>query len=53
MVSETDIRRCTSEEVVFRRGVDTRRCVGKDAGPRREVVDMRWYVSKDVGPRRG
>ena len=35
MVLEPDIGRCASEEVVPRRGVDTRRCASKDAGPRR------------------
>ena len=34
MVLEIDTGRCASEEVEPRRGVDMRRCVGKDAGPK-------------------
>ena len=33
MVSEPDTRQCASEEVEPRRGVDTRWCANKDAGP--------------------
>jgi len=38
MVSEPDIRRCTSLLVVPRRGVDTRWCASKDAG-----FQMGWF----------
>ena len=34
MISERDTRRCVSLLAVSRRGVDTRRCASKDAGPR-------------------
>ena len=32
MVSESDTRRCASEEAEPQRGMDTRRCASKDAG---------------------
>ena len=37
MVSESDTGRCANLLAIFRRGVDTRRCASKDAGPQRGV----------------
>ena len=58
MVSESDTGRCVSEEVVPRRGVDTRQCASKDAGLRRGVnlvgvpnrLEKGTSVSEDVKP---
>ena len=58
---EPDIGLCASEEVVPRRGVDTRRFASKDVGPRRGVylvavphrLEKGTSASKDAGPRRG
>ena len=61
MVSEPDTERCASLLAVPRRGVDTRWCASKDAGPQREVdlgavprrLEEGKNASEDAGPRRG
>ena len=53
-------RRCVNLLAVPRRGVDTRRCAGKDDGPQRGVdlgavphrLEEGKSVSDDAGPRR-
>ena len=61
MISEPDTGQCVSLLAVPRRGVDTRRCASKDAGPQMGVdlgaVPHRFEegksASEDAGPRRG
>ena len=61
MVLEPDTGRCASEEIVPRRGVDTRRCASKDSGSWREVdlvgvphrLEKGMSASEDARPWRG
>ena len=61
MILELDTGLCASEEVVFRRGVDTRRCASKDTRPRRgggfggvpRRLEKETSAGKNAGPRRG
>ena len=46
MLSEPDTGRCASLLAVLRRGVDTRRCASKDAGPRRGGG---WIMMSHIG----
>ena len=54
-----DTKLCTSEEVVPRRGVNTRRCASKDVGPQRAVefggcphrLEKGTSASEDTRPR--
>ena len=56
MVSEPDTGLCASLLVVPQRGIDTRRCASKDAGPQRGAVSHRLEegksASEDAGPQR-
>ena len=61
MVSEPITGRCIGLLAVPQRGVDTRRCASKDAGPKGGVdlgavphrLDKGMSDSEDAGPRRG
>ena len=44
MVSELDTGRCASLLAVPQRGVDTRWCASKDAGPQREWIWGRSHI---------
>ena len=60
MVSEPDIGRCASLLAVPPKGVDTRRCASKDAGPKGgggfgavpHELEEGKSASEDAGPRR-
>ena len=59
MVSEPNTGWCASEEVEPRRGVYTRRCASKDAGPQTRVdwraphrLEKGTSASDDAGPRK-
>ena len=61
MVSEPDIRECASLLTVSWRGVDTRQCASKDAGPKSGVdlgavphrLEKGKSVNEDAGPEWG
>ena len=60
MVAELNTRRCVSEEAKPRRGVDSRQCANKDAGPKEGELQgshidwrMKRVPARMLGPEGG